>query len=86
MYFKARNAASPRHFDMLHRITLIAPVKIANSNDISDLLGILTSRLEWPEARISVEIPRGIPLRHTVAIGDRLQHLSQSIGLEILMR
>ena len=56
--------------------------KLPSSYDISDLLGILTSRLEWPEARISV----GIPLRHTVAIGDSLPHRSQSIGLEILMR
>ena len=39
--------------------------KWPNSYDISDLPGILTSRLEWPEAQISV----GIPLRHTVVIG-----------------
>ena len=56
--------------------------KLQISNDISDLLGILTSRLEWSEARIS----GGIPLRHTVAIGDSLPHLSQSIGLDILIR
>ena len=56
--------------------------KARNAATIGDLLGIITSRLEWPEVRISV----GIPLRHTVAIGDSLPHPSQPIGLEILMR
>ena len=56
--------------------------KLPNSYDVSDELGILTSRLEWPEARISV----GTTLRHMVAIGDSLPHQAQSIGLEILMR
>ena len=50
--------------------------------DISDLLGVFMSRLEWPETRISV----GTPLWHTVASGDSLPHRSQSIGLEIQMR
>ena len=44
--------------------------ELPNSYDISDLLGIRTSRLEWSEARISV----GPPLQHMVAIGDSLPH------------
>ena len=56
--------------------------KLPSSYDISDLLGILTSRREWLEAPISV----GMPLPHTVAIGDSLPHRAQSIGLEILIR
>ena len=56
--------------------------KLQISYDICDLLGILTSRLEWPEARISV----GASLRHPLAIGDSLPHRAQSIGLEILIR
>ena len=56
--------------------------KLPNFYDISDVPGIITSRLEWAEAQISV----GIPLRHTVAIGDSLPHRSQSIGLEVLTR
>ena len=56
--------------------------KLPNAYEISDLLGILTSRLEWPEARISV----GTPLRYPLAIGDSLPHRAQSIGLEILIR
>ena len=55
---------------------------LPNSYNISDLLGILTIRLEYAKARISV----GIPLPHTGAIGDSLPHPSKSIGLEILMR
>ena len=45
---------------------------------MSDLLGIITSRLEWPEARFSV----GTPLQHPLADGDSLPHRAQSIGLE----
>ena len=56
--------------------------KSPNFHDISDLFGILTSRLEWPEASISV----GTPLQHPLAVGDRLPHRAQSIGLEILIR
>ena len=37
--------------------------KLPNSYDISDLLGILTSRREWPEARISVGIPVRVLVR-----------------------
>ena len=60
--------------------------KLPNSYDISDLLGILTSRREWPKARIRVGISVRVPLQHPLAIGGSLPHRAQSIWLEILIR
>ena len=39
--------------------------KLPNFYDVSDLLGILTSRREWPEAGISVGIPVRVVLVRT---------------------
>ena len=37
--------------------------QLPNSYDISDPLGILTSRREWPEARVGVGIPARVLVR-----------------------
>ena len=83
MYFKARNAARPRYFVNSHWVNRSPRSKLPNSYDISDLLGILRSRREWPEARISVGIPVRVLIRTRLRSATAFRTEPNRSGLKI---